>query len=66
MLKSLEGRPQGYYVIDMFSDRVYRGPYQHEETAGAVRHEMEENASDEENESWNLGIVLQDFAPSEQ
>ena len=64
MLNSLKGRSPGYYVIDMYSDMVHRGPYKHEETAGAVRAEMESDASEEQNEVWNLGIVLQDIAPT--
>lgn len=48
----------GWWVVDRnHNDFKYRGPYTHPETAGAVRTEMERNASDSRNEYWNLAVV---------
>jgi len=47
-----------WFVVDLNRDgRKKRGPYKYSETAVAVREEMERNASDEQNERWNLGII---------
>lgn len=48
---------RGWYVVDRNnSDFIYRGPYQQAGTAAAVRAEMERNASNAKNQSWNLCI----------
>lgn len=45
-----------WWLVDRTSGTTLRGPYKYAETAAAVRQEMEDNASDEKNERWNLCI----------
>jgi hypothetical protein len=48
----------GWYVVDHdHENRVLRGPFRYEETAGAVRQEMERAASDTQNAKWNLWVT---------
>lgn len=47
-----------WYIADHHSDdQILRGPFAHSETAAAVRTEMEHNASEEQNERWNLWVI---------
>jgi hypothetical protein len=44
----------GWYVVNLNDYEVVRGPYEHGETAVAVRRELEYRWP---NRRWNLGIV---------
>jgi hypothetical protein len=46
-------RKTGWWVFDRETHTVHRGPFDHEETAGAVRLEMEHY---EPNKNWNLSV----------
>lgn len=52
-----KGYKPGWYVFDKRSNTVLRGPYMYMETASAVRQEMERNATERQNELWNLAAV---------
>ncbi len=49
----MKKRAKGFYIVGSESQFVYRGPYQHEETAAAVRAEMERTCP----AHWNLWIM---------
>lgn len=50
-----KGREPGWYIVCREKKVVYRGPFKHEETAGAVREEMERFR---DNATWNLWCVF--------
>lgn len=46
-----------WYVTDRAHDNVIlRGPFEHEQTAVAIRYEMERSADEHQNSIWNLWI----------
>ena len=57
MADPLARRKPGWYVVNRDDGHVMRGPYEHEETAGAVRAEIERNATERQRELWNLWVV---------
>lgn len=48
-----------WFVVDWNSDdnRKHAGPFVHQETAGYARQTIEMNASNRQNEAWNLAVV---------
>lgn len=54
---------QFFVIVDEHDPEAgrLRGPYQHAETASAVRHEMEQRWPDK---SWNLQITAASRAPA--
>ena len=48
------GHEYAYFIKDDNTGIVLRGPYKHEETAGAVRDELEDRYPDKD---WNLWVV---------
>jgi len=50
-------RTKVWFVKEIETKKILRGPYKHSETAAAVRAEMEKHLNKWQAENWNLWIV---------